>query len=54
MYVGTIHPTHYSCAKLMLQNGKSVVCEKPLTMNVKDTLSLEEISRDRGMFLMEV
>jgi dihydrodiol dehydrogenase / D-xylose 1-dehydrogenase (NADP) len=53
VYVGTIHPTHYSCAKLMLQNGKSVVCEKPLTMNVKDTLSLAEMSRDRGMFLME-
>ena len=54
MYVGIIHPTHYTCVKLMLDSGKSVVCEKPLTMNVRDTLSLTELSKERGIFLMEV
>lgn len=54
MYVGTIHPAHYSCVKLMLEKGKSVVCENPLTMNVQDTLALIEMSKDRGLFLMEV
>ena len=54
VYVGTIHPTHYSCVKLMLDNGKSVLCEKPLTMSVKDTVSLTEMAKDRGIFMMEV
>ena len=54
VYVGTIHPTHRQCVQLMLENGKSVLCEKPLTMSVQDTLQLAEISSKSGQFLMEV
>ena len=37
VYIGTIHPTHISCAQKMIECGKPVVCEKPLTMNAADT-----------------
>ena len=54
VYVGTIHPTHLSCVELMLSCGKSVLCEKPLTMNVQDTHSLIQTATKKNIFLMEV
>lgn len=37
VYVGSIHPAHLSICTLMLNHGKHILCEKPLTMNVKET-----------------
>ena len=54
VYVGTIHPAHCHCVKVMLQSGKAVLCEKPLTMNINDTKSLIQTAKDCGVFLMEV
>ena len=54
VYVGTIHPAHYTCVTLMLENGKPVLCEKPLTVNMQDTASLVKKSSENGLFLMEV
>lgn len=54
VYIGTIHPTHLYAAQLMLQCGKPVLCEKPLTMNIQDTASLIEKANKSGVFLMEV
>ena len=54
VYIGTIHPTHMQCVQLMLKSGKSVLCEKPLTMNVQDTKSLIQSATNCGVFLMEV
>ena len=54
VYVGTIHPTHKQCVQLMLKSGKSVLCEKPLTMNVQDTKSLIQLATNCELFLMEV
>jgi dihydrodiol dehydrogenase / D-xylose 1-dehydrogenase (NADP) len=53
VYVGTIHPTHHQCVKLMLESGKSVLCEKPLTMTQLDTTALIQTAKDCGKFLME-
>ena len=54
VYVGTIHPSHLHCVQLMLKYGKPVLCEKPLTMNVRDTSLLIENFTKSGVFLMEV
>lgn len=53
VYIGTIHPAHLACAKLMIEAGKPVLCEKPLTMNARDTSSLVQLAREKKIFLME-
>ncbi|CAG7826362.1 unnamed protein product [Allacma fusca] len=53
VYVGTIHPHHLTSAKLALDNGKPVLCEKPLCMNVKQTKELLEYAQGKKLFLME-
>lgn len=32
VYVATIHPYHFTAVKLMLENKKHVLCEKPLVI----------------------
>jgi dihydrodiol dehydrogenase / D-xylose 1-dehydrogenase (NADP) len=35
VYIGTINSAHLPTAKLMLEHGKHVLCEKPFTLNLK-------------------
>ena len=53
VYVGTIHPTHLATSTMALSKGKPVLCEKPLTMNVRDTETLISIAKESGLFFME-
>ncbi|XP_043268742.1 trans-1,2-dihydrobenzene-1,2-diol dehydrogenase-like [Venturia canescens] len=53
VYVGCLNTQHLAIAKLMLQNGKNVVCEKPLTLNKKQTAELIGVAQEKGLFLME-
>ena len=53
VYVGSIHPQHLALAKQFLQAGKHVLCEKPLCMNVRETVELVELARSKKLFLME-
>lgn len=53
VYVGAIHPKHYSITKMMLENGKHVLCEKPFTMNENQTLELLHLAKRNNLFLME-
>jgi len=53
VYIGAIHPAHLSIARMMLERGKHVICEKPLCMNVKETLELVALAREKKLFLME-
>lgn len=43
VYVGVLHPQHLEVAKMCLEQGKSVVCEKPLCMNLKETQELVKV-----------
>ena len=54
VYVGTLHPAHAPLCKLALNHGKHVLCEKPLTINLKDTKELFELAKAKGLFIMEV
>lgn len=53
VYIGTLNPQHFEIAKLMLNHGKHVLCEKPLTMNLKQTTELINLAKSKKLFLME-
>lgn len=53
VYIASPHNAHFEAARLLLEAGKPVLCEKPLTVNAAQSRSLIEISRRRGVFLME-
>ena len=53
VYVGSINPTHLNICKLLLNNGKHVLCEKPLGMNVKETEEMVNLAREKKLFFME-
>lgn len=53
VYVASLNPQHYEIVKMMLENGKHVLCEKPFTMNEKQTKKLVELARQKKLFLME-
>jgi predicted dehydrogenase len=53
VYVATPHNAHHAAAKLCLEAGKAVLCEKPLTLDAPTTADLIETARARGVFLME-
>lgn len=53
VYIGSLNPQHLEMAKLMLQNGKHVLCEKPLTLNKKQTTELIAFAQNKELFLME-
>lgn len=53
VYVASPHNAHFDSVRILLQAGKPVLCEKPLTVNSRETRALVELSRGRGVFLME-
>lgn len=53
VYIGNLNPDHFSIAKMMLEAGKHVLCEKPMTMNLSDTEKLVALAREKKLFLME-
>ena len=53
VYIATTNETHFSFAKLCLENHKPVLCEKPITGNAKELEELIRISKDSNTFLKE-
>lgn len=53
VYIGNLNPQHFEVSRLMLEHGKHVLCEKPLTMNRKQTEKLVEMAQKKKLFLME-
>ncbi|KAF5276662.1 hypothetical protein FQA39_LY06466 [Lamprigera yunnana] len=53
VYIGTINTEHFSVSKMMLDYGKHVLCEKPLTMNEKETRILINYAKSKKLFLMQ-
>lgn len=52
-YIGALNPDHYALVKLFLENGKHVLCEKPLCMNYKQAKSIIDLAKEKNLFLME-
>lgn len=53
VYVATPHSHHYAHARLALEHGKAVICEKAFTANSAEARALIELARAKGLFLME-
>jgi dihydrodiol dehydrogenase / D-xylose 1-dehydrogenase (NADP) len=53
VYISSPNQLHYSQAKLALEAGEPVLCEKPFTLNAGQLAELIEIARSRNVFLME-
>lgn len=53
VYIGTLHPIHKDNALTLLRGGKSVLCEKPFTINAAEAREIAELAREKGLFLME-
>lgn len=53
VYVALTHNFHYDIVKMCLENGKAVLCEKPLVINKKDAEELIALSRKNKVLLME-
>ncbi|MEI6277787.1 MAG: Gfo/Idh/MocA family oxidoreductase [Verrucomicrobiae bacterium] len=52
-YIATPHNAHFAAAKILLQHGKPVLIEKPMTVNAAQARELIEIARSNRVFLME-
>ncbi|GFN32289.1 Gfo/Idh/MocA family protein [Paenibacillus xylaniclasticus] len=53
VYIGTLHPVHKENALTLLRGGKSVLCEKPFTMNAAEAKELADLASHKCLFLME-
>lgn len=53
VYIATTHNFHYDNAVLALNQGKSVLIEKPFTVNADQARKLAELADEKGLFLME-
>lgn len=53
VYVATPHPYHLDNTLLAINNGKHVLCEKPIAMNARQARRMIAAAKKKGVFLME-
>ncbi len=53
VYIATTHNFHFEQALHCLQHDKSVLCEKPITVNDSEFKKLMSVSKEKNVFLME-
>ncbi|KAI5957527.1 hypothetical protein KGF57_003221 [Candida theae] len=53
VYIGTPHNFHFKQAIACLENGKHVLCEKPITVNRKEAEKIFQVAKKNGRFCME-
>ncbi len=53
VYISSTHNFHFEHAKMALESGKHVLCEKPMTTSMKNTMVLCQLAKNKGLFLME-
>ena len=53
IYISMINSLHYSYAKLALEKGHHVLCEKPCTLRPEESRELFALARQKGRFFME-
>lgn len=53
IYIASPHETHYEYARMAIENGRHVLCEKPLTFTVREAEELYTLAKERDVVLME-
>ncbi|XP_078582563.1 trans-1,2-dihydrobenzene-1,2-diol dehydrogenase-like isoform X1 [Branchiostoma floridae x Branchiostoma japonicum] len=53
VYIGAIHPQHAPVTTMMLQAGKPVLCEKPMSVNSREARQMIGLAKEKNLFFME-
>ena len=53
VYIATPHSHHYGNAKMAIEHGKAVLCEKAFTANAKEARALISLAREKKVFITE-
>ncbi len=53
VYIASPNAFHYEQARLFLEHGKHVICEKPLCAQARKVRELQQIAKDRGLVYLE-
>lgn len=53
IYIATPHSEHYENAKLCIENGKPVLCEKAFTANAKQAQELIQLAQEKQVLITE-
>ena len=53
VYIGTPHSFHLENSVMCMRAGKSVLCEKALTINAREAEEMIRIAKEENVFLME-
>ena len=52
-YIAVPHSEHIRCSCLMMNNGKNVICEKPMAVNSTEAEKMFRCADENGVLLME-
>ncbi|CAA6814600.1 MAG: Glycerol-3-phosphate cytidylyltransferase (EC [uncultured Campylobacterales bacterium] len=53
VYIASPHENHYEQSKKVLHNKKHLLCEKPITLKVKEVEELVELALENNLILLE-
>lgn len=53
VYIASPNRLHYEQSKLMLQSGKHVICEKPITVEPEELEELQALAKQNGLIYVE-
>ena len=53
VYIASPNRLHYEQSKLMLESGKHVICEKPITVEPEELEELQELAEKKGLIYVE-
>lgn len=53
VYIGTLHPIHLEWIMKSVQAGKHVLCEKPITMNLREAKQAKKVADEKRCLLRE-
>ncbi len=53
VYIASPNRLHFEQSKLMLENGKHIICEKPITVEPEELEELQALAKEKGLIYIE-